>query len=102
MNDETTRATAERGRRFAEWCKGPSGLFEVFAAVERNYAETLFTADIADAVLREKVCHRVAALRDVKRVMEAAIVAGKGAEAVIAAVSALEEKKRAKTARAKA
>lgn len=102
MNDEATRATAERGRRFAEWCRGKDGLFEVFAAVERNYAETLFTADIADAALREKVCHRVAALRDVRRVMEIAIASGGGAEAVLKAAAIVEEKKRAKRARVKA
>jgi hypothetical protein len=102
MNDEAARATAERGRRFAEWCKGPNGLFEVFAAVERNYTETLYAADIADAALREKVCHRVAALRDVRRVMEIAIAAGGGAEAVLKAAAAVDEKKRARRARAKA
>lgn len=101
MNDEATRATAERGRRFREWCEGPDGLYVIFAAVERNYAETLFASPIEDAALREKICHRVAALRDIRLVMQTAITAGKGAEAVIKAASAIEEKKRAR-AKAKA
>jgi hypothetical protein len=96
MNEDADRAKAERGRRFAEWCNGPDGLFAVFTAVERNYAETLFTADITDAVLREKVCHRVAALRDIKLVMQEAITAGKSSEATIRALAIDEEKKRAR------
>lgn len=96
MNDDATRATAERGRRFREWCEGKGGLYEVFAAVERNYSETLFTAPIEDAALREKICHRVAALRDIRLVMETAITAGKGAEAIIKAASAIEAKKQAR------
>jgi hypothetical protein len=102
MNDETSRKTAERGRRFREWCEGPDGLFAVFAAVERNYAETLFSAEIDEAMLRERVCHRVKALRDIKTVMQAAITEGKSAEAMIKAMSALEEKKRTRRAPAKA
>ena len=102
MNVEADRVAAERGRRFREWCEGPDGLYAVFSAVEKNYAETLFTAPIDDAVLRERICHRVAALRDLRKVMEAAIVAGKSAEATIRQVSALEEKKRARRAPAKA
>jgi hypothetical protein len=102
VNDEAERKAAERGRRFREWCEGPDGLFTVFAAVEKNYAETLFSADITDAGLREQVCHRVAALRDIRRVMEVAIVSGKSAEATIKAMSALEEKKRARRPQVKA
>lgn len=98
MSEDTTRAIAGRGQRFREWCEGPDGLYAVFAAVERNYAETLFSLDIEDAARRERICHRVAALRDVRRVMEAAITAGKGAEATIKALSALEAKKRARKA----
>jgi len=100
VSDEASRATAERGRRFREWCEGKDGLYEVIAAVERNYAETLFTAPIEDAALREKICHRVAALRDIRLVMKEAITAGKGAEAIIKSMNAIEEKKRARKAKA--
>jgi hypothetical protein len=102
MNDEADRKAAERGRRFREWCEGQDGLFAVFTAVEKNYAETLFGSDIADAALRERIAHRVAALRDLRRVMTTAIVAGKSAEASIKAMSALEEKRRARRAPVKA
>jgi hypothetical protein len=102
MNDEAARKTAERGRRFREWCEGPDGLYAVFAAVEKNYAETLFSSDITDAALRERVCHRIAALRDLKLVMSTAITEGKGAEAMILQAAKLEEKKRARKAPAKA
>lgn len=98
MNEDKTRAASERGRRFREWCEGPDGLFAVFAAAEKNYAETLFTASIEDAALREKICHRVAALRDLKTVMEAAITAGKAADATIKALSELQARKRARRA----
>jgi len=102
MNDEAARKLAERGRRFREWCEGPDGLFAVFSAVERNYAEALFQSDITDADLREKVCHRVKALRDLKTVMATAITEGKSAEAIIQAIAKMDEKKRARKAPAKA
>jgi hypothetical protein len=99
MNEDKLRATSEHGRRFREWCEGPGGLYDVFSAVERNYADTLFASNIEDAVLREKICHRVAALRDIRRVMQEAITAGRSAEATIKALSEAEAKtKRARRA----
>lgn len=95
MSEDRLRAAAERGRQFKAWCEGQDGLFEVFAAVERDYMETLLTSDIADHPLREKAYHRIAALRDLRRVMEVAIADGKGAVAIIEAnMKTLDRKKK--------
>lgn len=83
MNDDKLRAAAARGRQFREWCEGDEGLFAVFAAVEREYVETLVGSDIADHPLREKAYQRINALRDLRKVMQAAIVEGKSAAALI-------------------
>lgn len=83
MNDDKLRATAARGRQFREWCEGDAGLFKVFDAVERDYTETLIGSDIADHPLRENAYHRINALRDLRKVMEAAIVEGVSAAAMI-------------------
>ena len=62
-------------------------LFPIFEAVEKNYLETLMRSDIEDGLLREKVYHRVNALRDVRRAMEMVIAQGSGAAAIIAKLS---------------
>lgn len=94
MNDDKTRAAAERGRQIRAWSEGPDGLFAIFDAVERDYLETLITSDIADHPLREKTYQRVAALRDIKRVLKAAIIEGASATATINHLSKLAEKKK--------
>ncbi len=62
-------------------------LFPIFEAVEKNYLETLMRSDIEDGLLREKVYHRVNALRDVRRAMELVIAQGSSAAAIIAKLS---------------
>lgn len=94
MNEDKARAAAERGRQFKVWCDGPDGLFAVFAAVERDYLETLIGSDIADHPLREKTYHRINALRDMRRVMEVAIAEGAGARAMIDQAQKLVEKRK--------
>lgn len=94
MNDEKLRASAERGRRFREWCEGDDGLFEVFAAVERNYLASLVGTDIDDTATRERIYHRVSALRDLKRVMQAAITDGASSVAIIEKLTRVQHKQR--------
>ena len=94
MSDDKLRAAAERGRQFAAWCNGADGLFAVFQAVERDYLETLMGSDIADHPLREKAYHRIAALRDLRRVMDVAIAEGKGAQAMIEQMNKAIEKRK--------
>ena len=94
MSEDSLRAAAERGRQFRNWCEGDGGLYEIFAAVERDYIETLITSDIADHPLREKTYQRIAALRDIKRVLQAAIVEGASSAATINHLSKLSEKKK--------
>lgn len=96
MNDDKARAAVERARQCREWCEGPDGLFAIFKAVEGNYIETLMASDIADHSLREKAYQRVAALRDVAKVMSAAIIEGLSAASMIEKVSKFEQKKRAR------
>lgn len=93
VNDEQARAKAERGRRFREWCEGPDGLYAVFDAVERNYLASLVGTDIEDQPTRERIYHRVSALRDLKRVMQVAIADGKGAEAIIERLTRMQHKR---------
>lgn len=97
MNEDNLRAAAERGRQFRHWCESEGGLYEIFAAVERDYLETLITSDIADHPLREKTYQRVAVLRDIKRVLTAAITEGASAAATINHLSKLAEKKKVRT-----
>ena len=93
MNDEHLRAKAERGRRFSEWCHGDDGLFAVFAAVERNYLNSLMNTDIDDQSTRERIYHRVAALRDLRRAMEAVIADGKSAAAIVEKLTRMQHKR---------
>jgi hypothetical protein len=62
-------------------------MFPIFDAVEKNYVETLMRSDIEDLGLREKVYHRVNALRDVRRAMELVIAEGAAATAIIKKLS---------------
>ena len=94
MNDDKSRAAIERARQLKQWCQGSDGLFAIFAAVERDYLDTLLGSDIADHPLREKVYHRVNALRDMRRVMEAAIADGASAQAIIDQMTRIETKKK--------
>lgn len=87
MNDEELRAKKDRAFRMKEWAKGENGLFAVFDAVEKNYLETLMRSDIEDANLREKVYHRVSALRDIRRAMETVVADGAAADAIIKKLS---------------
>lgn len=93
MNDERLRASAERGRRFREWCHGEDGLFEVFAAVERNYLKSLADTELNDQDTRERIYHRVCALRDLRKTMEAVIADGASAAAILEALSKKRHKR---------
>lgn len=62
-------------------------MFPIFDGVEKNYLETLMRSDIEDVGLREKVYHRVNALRDVRRAMELVIAEGSSAAAIIKKLS---------------
>lgn len=71
-------------------------LFPIFDAVEKNYLETLMRSDIEDAGLREKVYHRVNALRDVRRAMELIVAEGSSATAIIKKLSQSNTGRRAR------
>jgi hypothetical protein len=94
MSDDKLRAAAERGRQVREFMEGDGGLYQIMDAVERDYTKTLFGSDIVDNVLREKIYHRVAALRDVRRVINEIVVGGKEAAAIINA-NQLKQKRKA-------
>lgn len=96
MNDDTLRTKIARAERMKEWAHGDEGLFACFAAVEKNYLETLLSSDIEDLGLREKVYHRIAALRDLKKVMELAIAEGRAAGDIIKKLSRPNTGRRAK------
>ena len=93
MNDDSLRAAQARGARVKELS---ADLFEIFDAVEKNYVETLMRSDIEDAGLREKVYHRVNAIRDVRKTMELAISAGASATAIIEKLSKANTGRRVK------
>lgn len=100
MSDDRLVKAAARGRQFREWCEGPDGLYAVFDAVERNYSATLYKTEATEADLREKIYHRVNALRDLRKVMEAAIVDGKGADAMVKALTEAQAKARKRAVKA--
>ena len=83
MSDELMRAKA-RAARMKEFAEGDGGLFEVFKAVEASYLDTWMNAEVENTDLREKVWHRVCALRDLRKAMEGAIAKGATADAIIA------------------
>lgn len=84
MNDDALRAKQGRAARVKEL---GAEMFPIFDAVEKNYVETLMCSDIEDLGLREKVYHRVNALRDVRRAMELVIAEGAAATAIIKKLS---------------
>lgn len=86
-SEQQLRATAERGRRMKEFAEGEDGLFVIFAAVEKNYVESLIGTPVDDKAIREGVYHRINALRDVRRTMELAIAEGNGASKAIEKLS---------------
>lgn len=71
-------------------------MFPIFDAVEKNYTETLLRSDVDDTRLREKVYHRVNALRDVRRAMELVIAEGSSATAIIKKLSQANTGRRVK------
>jgi hypothetical protein len=93
MNDEALRAKQGRAARVKELS---TELFPIFDAVEKNYTETLLRSAVDDTVLREKVYHRVNALRDVRRAMELVIAEGASATAIIAKMSKANTGRRVK------
>ncbi len=84
MTEEQLRQQQAKAIRMKDW---GADLFPIFDAVEKNYLETLMRSDVEDAALREKVYHRVNALRDVRRAMELVISQGSSASAIIAKLS---------------
>ena len=87
------RADIERARQFRSWCEGDEGLFRIFDAIEKSYLGELIASDICDHPLREKVYHRVNALRDVRKVLEAGITEGRSAQSIIEQAAKLAAKK---------
>ncbi len=83
MSDETLLRAKARAARVKELAEGEGGLYEIFDAVEKNYLETWMKSDVESTDLREKVWHRVNAMRDVRKLMEAAIAKGSNAQAII-------------------
>jgi hypothetical protein len=84
MTDDALRAKQARAARIKDL---GSEFFPIFDAVEKNYTETLLRSGVDDAALREKVYHRVNALRDVRRAMELVIAEGASATAIIKKMS---------------
>lgn len=83
MSDETLLRAKARAARVKELAEGEGGLYEIFDAVEKNYLETWMKSDVESTDLREKVWHRVNAMRDVRKLMETAIAKGSNAQAII-------------------
>lgn len=83
MSDETLLRAKARAARIKELAEGEGGLYEIFDAVEKNYLETWMKSDVESTDLREKVWHRVNAMRDVRKLMETAIAKGSNAQAII-------------------
>jgi hypothetical protein len=94
MSIDKTRAQAEAGRRFGEFCKGETGLFAVFDRVERDYLATFVGSAVEDQTVREKIYHRIAALRDIRSTIEQVITAGKSADAIIEKLAKADQAKR--------
>lgn len=94
MNEETTRKRAAIGREFKRFAEGKDGLFEVFDFVEKDYLQTLVSTDVTETVSREAIYHRVAALRDLRRVIETLIIEGYSAEKMMAALTEKANKKK--------
>lgn len=84
-------AAIERGRRMREWAHGDGGLFAVFDAVERDYVRSIRDSEPTEAALREAVYHRMAALRDIRRVMTAAVAHGAGEQKMIEKLSRMDQ-----------
>lgn len=83
MSDETLLRAKARAARVKELAEGEGGLYEIFDAVEKNYLETWMKSEVENTDLREKVWHRVNAMRDVRKLMETAIAKGSNAQAII-------------------
>lgn len=80
-----------------EWADGPDGLFSIFDAVECNYFKTFLASDIEDNGLREKVYHRINALKDLRKAMELVIAEGRAADAIIEKLSKANTGRRTRT-----
>jgi hypothetical protein len=93
LSEDKLRAAQARAARMQDF---GGDLFPIFDAVEKNYLETLMRSDIEDAALREKVFHRVNALRDIRRAMELVIAQGSSAEAIIQKLSKANTGRRVK------
>lgn len=83
MSDDTLLRAKARAARVKELAECDGGLWEIFDAVEKNYLETWMKSDVEGTALREKVWHRVNAIRDIRKVMETAIAKGSNAQAII-------------------
>lgn len=92
MMDEL-RASAERGRQFAQWATSPGGLFEAFDATRAMMVEELLSSDPTDKEFREICFHRIKALDATRKVMEAVIADGAGSAAQIEQLTKAELKK---------
>ena len=57
LDEDKARSDIARGIRFKEWAEGEQGLFAVFDAVERNYAQTLKETEIHETDVREPGAH---------------------------------------------
>lgn len=93
MTEEQLREKQGKALRMKELA---SEMFPIFDAVEKNYTETLMRSDVDDTLLREKVYHRVNALRDVRRAMELVIAEGSSATAIIKKLSQANTGRRVK------
>lgn len=84
MNTDKAREDIARAVRFKEWAHSEDGLFALFDAVERDYFKTLKTTGITETDVRELVFHRISALGDIRRAIEAVIAQGQSAQAIMA------------------
>lgn len=93
MDDDKLRLAQAKAARVKELS---TELFPIFDAVEKNYLETLMQSDVDASGLREKVYHRVNALRDVRRAMELLVAEGSTATAIIKKLSQANNGRRAR------
>jgi sRNA-binding carbon storage regulator CsrA len=96
MNDELERRFSDLGRKYRAMLEGPDGLAELFRAVEANYLKTLIETPVEASVEREAIYHRINALKDVQRGIEAIVRQGQVSDKLLSEAAKREEKQRRK------
>ena len=92
MNEEQDRRRIATANAMREWAMGDEGLFAVFDAVRADYLATIALTEPTEREFREAIYHRVKALADIRRTMEAVIADGAGKQKFIEALMRRQQK----------